>query len=192
MSRWMTDQLTNPLVSMVGSVWSHQSPLHLAFNMMAMHSFMPLAIGHLSRKHVQDDRQRKDWNVAAEYAALWAAAGLFASLASRYVRCLRLLRRDNAALSVSSLGASGALYGVLSYCAVGIHETNEQVQLSVIFVPTVSVDMWDGWRALCLFDAVMIVVGWRTGLDHAAHLGGALCGYLYARYQVGVWEWMCQ
>lgn len=40
---------------------------------------------------------------------------------------------------------------------------------------------------LVLFDIVGLLARWRS-FDHAAHLGGALFGYLYYHYGREMWE----
>lgn len=44
-----------------------------------------------------------------------------------------------------------------------------------------------GVAMLVLFDIVGLLARWRS-FDHAAHLGGALFGYLYYHYGREMWE----
>jgi rhomboid-like protein len=86
--------------SMLGSMFSHQSFGHLAINM----GFL-LLLPAASRLHEETER--------AVFVGVWLSSGLWASWASLVFSALR---RD---MLHTSLGASGAVMGVLSaYCAI--------------------------------------------------------------------------
>lgn len=58
---------------------------------------------------------------------------------------------------------------------------NPNAQLGIVFIPGISFSADSALKAVMCLDAVGIALGWRT-FDHAAHLGGALFGLLYALY----------
>jgi rhomboid-like protein len=81
--------------TMFTSIWSHKDVWHLGMNMAALHSFGPVLMDIMGRH---------------EFMAFYVTSGLAASLASRIGR--RLTPTDSA-VSGSSLGASGAIFGVV-------------------------------------------------------------------------------
>ena len=70
-----------------------------------------------------------------------------------------------------SLGASGAVLGLVSFVACHY----PQAQVSVIFLPMVSVSAAQAILGLAAIDTAGLIFGWRY-LDHAAHLGGVVFG----------------
>jgi rhomboid-like protein len=135
---------------MLTSIFSHRTVTHLAFNMLALWSFGTLLHDRIGREH---------------FLAFYTSSGLSASLGSHM---FKLWRHDTA----RSLGASGALFGVAGACA---HLPD--VKVSLIFLPFHSFSLDKVLPAIMLFDLVGLVRGWQS-FDHAAHLSGALTGYL--------------
>lgn len=151
LNRAFLHSTTSHPFTMVSSIFSHRTPMHLAFNMLALWSFGTILHDRLGREH---------------FLAFYTTVGLGASLGSHMAK---LWRRDAA----SSLGASGALFGVFGACA---HIPN--VSVSLIFIPFHSFALDKALPVIMAFDAFGLWKGWRS-LDHAAHLSGAAAGYAF-------------
>ncbi|KAI3654211.1 hypothetical protein MP228_000930 [Amoeboaphelidium protococcarum] len=196
MQKYFLDNVASSSPSaLLGSSWSHISFLHLAFNMYALSSFMPHVLEVMSKHHhrhiIRQDPSSSDSifsniNISGESLeglAFYTSAGIWAALLSRSFKTL-LASRYTHFVSQGSLGASGALYAVLTYTAL---TSSPNTMLSVIFLPGLSLPILTGYKCLIAFDSLMlarIVLSRGTamsGLDHAAHLGGAVFGYLYWR-----------
>mmetsp|Transcript_3213 Transcript_3213/g.5141 ORF Transcript_3213/g.5141 Transcript_3213/m.5141 type:complete len:208 (+) Transcript_3213:300-923(+) len=141
----------SPPVSMLGSVFSHAEPIHLLFNMIAMTSFGSLVYQSIGGPH---------------FLAAYLNAGVFASFVS-------LLHKSAFRLVTPSLGASGAVFGIVAM-SVAI---NPFVQLSFIFLPFVTFYGYQLLPALSAIDFVGLVRKWKR-FDHAAHLGGVVYGLI--------------
>lgn len=150
MSRWFLHSTSSHPLTMLTSIFSHKTPTHFAFNMLALWSFGTLLHDRLGREH---------------FMAFYTTSGLCSSLGSHM---FKLWRHDTA----RSLGASGALFGVAGACA---HIPD--VKVSLIFLPFHSFSLDKVLPAIMLFDLVGLVRGWQS-FDHAAHLSGAITGYL--------------
>ena len=160
MTRYMTHSTRSHPITLLTSTFSHQGPLHLAFNMIALWGFGQVLHERMGRE---------------QFLAFYLTAGMTASLGSHWVR---LWRADWTA----SLGASGALFGVAGGCA---HVPG--VNVSLILLPFHSVPIGYALPALMAVDLVGLVKRWGT-FDHAAHLAGAMTGYLlYPLSQRVIW-----
>jgi hypothetical protein len=96
---------------------------------------------------------------------------LFAALSSSLLS-LAVKRARN--IQIASVGASGALYGVVS-CYALIHPN---ATFSIVFIPS---DLFSFTAEKLFYFAVLFDLGsllfWkRSPLDHAGHLGGLLAG----------------
>lgn len=150
---------SHPL-SMLGSIFSHRSFTHLLFNMLALNSFGTFLHERMGRE---------------QFLAFYLSAGTASSLASHLYKSLRLN-------FTPSLGASGAIFGVVGGCA---HYPD--LKVSLIFLPIYSVPISQALPVMMGIDAVGLVRNWRM-FDHAAHLGGSLFGYAcYPLSQDLVW-----
>lgn len=141
-----------PLSPMILSCFSHSMPLHFAFNMWALYSFAPFATGLLGPEQL---------------IGLFLSAGVVSSWSSITFRLL-------SNRTIPSLGASGALLGVIAYICVARQDTN----LLLFFIPMTA---GTAIKAIMAFDTVGLLAGWRI-MDHAAHLGGCTFGAWYALY----------
>lgn len=150
MSKWFLHSTTSHPVTMLTSVFSHRTPMHLGFNMIALWSFGTLLHDRLGREH---------------FLAFYTTTGLTASIGSHLYK---LWRKDTA----RSLGASGAVFGVSGGCA---HMPD--VNVSLIFLPFHSFPLEKALPVIMAFDVFGLIRGWST-FDHAAHLAGAASGYL--------------
>jgi rhomboid-like protein len=149
---------TKKSYTMLTACFSHQSPLHLAANMYALHSFAPPLMASIGME---------------QFIAVYLSSGMFSSLFSRYVRPMVSVPNQG------SLGASGALFAVLAVFAA-LHPDD---RLQLIFLPMVTFTAMQGLLGMMAFDAGCLLLG-RTMFDHSAHLGGAFAGLVYARFMM--------
>ncbi|KAJ0424539.1 hypothetical protein BJY00DRAFT_243708 [Aspergillus carlsbadensis] len=147
--------------SLVGAVFSHQTVAHLGMNMFVLWMF---------GTKLHDEIGRGD------FLALYMAAGLLGSFASLSVHVLQNR------LFVTSLGASGAISGVVAASGL-IHPDDKW---TIAFLPRswqeqLSAPAWLFVAGLVTFDLVGAVVNRRAPkLDYYAHLGGFFTGAVYA------------
>lgn len=141
--------------------FSHRTILHLLFNSVALISFGGKVHDRLGSE---------------QFWAFFVAGGLMSSVVSHLARAKR---RPGGA----SLGSSGAVYAVFALMAY----FEPKSQAYFIFLPGVPITLDKLLPALVVLDVTGALLRWRV-LDHWGHLGGALFGYLYARYgQTHVW-----
>lgn len=140
------------LSPMILSCFSHSAPLHFAFNMFALYSFANVSTSLLGPEQL---------------VGLFLSAGTVSSLAS-------IANKVITAKSISSLGASGALLGVIAYVCMKSPDS----QLMLFFVPILA---GNAVKVLLFIDFVGLVAKWKL-FDHAGHLGGSLFGIWYASY----------
>lgn len=138
------------LSPMLLSCFSHASPVHFAFNMYCLYSFSNVAT------HLMGPEQ---------FVALFLSAGVVSSFASLAVRVATQSQ-------IGSIGASGALFGIVAYVCMKMPDS----EILLFFIPIAAGNLIKGAMA---FDAVGILAKWKL-LDHAAHLGGSLFGVWYA------------
>ncbi|KAL4785101.1 hypothetical protein BJX76DRAFT_325592 [Aspergillus varians] len=147
--------------SLVGNVFSHQTITHLGINMFVLWIFG-------TRLH--DDIGR------GNFLALYLASGVLGSFASLTIHVLKN------SLFVTSLGASGAIAGVVA--ASGLIHADEK--WTIAFLPRdwqerLSAPAWMFLLGLVTFDVVGAVMNRRMPkLDYHAHLGGYLTGAVFA------------
>lgn len=153
MSRFFMSQTSStkiPLSPMILSCFSHVMPLHLAFNMYALYSFSNFANSLLGPEQL---------------IGLFVSAGVVSSLTS-------LAYRLAIKQPMPSLGASGAILGVIAYICVA----RPNAELLLLFIP---VSAGTAIKSLMAVDFVGMVARWRV-IDHAAHFGGSAFGIWYA------------
>lgn len=148
---------------MVLSTFSHSSILHFGINMFVLQSFMHVASDSVMGKE--------------QFLAFYLSAGVVSSLGSHIFKALT--RSPG-----FSLGASGAILGVLGYfCSV-----YPDARLQIAFIPGYTFSADTGLKAMLCFDTLGLLLRWKL-FDHAAHLGGALFGmFWYYWGQQGVWK----
>lgn len=155
MIKYFLSQTSNSkirLSPMILSCFSHSAPFHFAFNMVALYSFSGVATSLLGPEQL---------------VGLFLSAGAVSSLAS-------IANRLITSKAASSLGASGALLGVIAYVCV----KSPDAKLLLFFVPILA---GNAIKAMMVLDFVGLIAKWRY-FDHAAHLGGSLFGVWYATY----------
>ncbi|KAI9376848.1 hypothetical protein BJX61DRAFT_488477 [Aspergillus egyptiacus] len=147
--------------SLVGNIFSHQQLPHLAMNMFILWTFG-------TRLHDEIGR--------GNFLALYIASGVLGSFASLTTHVLTGM------LHVTSLGASGAIAGVVG--ASGLMHADQK--WTIWFLPreyqeTFSAPAWMFVAGLVTFDIIGIIFNRRKPkLDYYAHLGGYLIGSVFA------------
>lgn len=156
MTQWFTHSTTSHPLTMLTSTFSHVGGIHFLFNMIALYSFGRVVHEKMGRE---------------QFLAFYVASGLVSSGGSH---ALRVYRGD----LTRSLGASGAVFGIVGACA---HQPN--LRVSLIFVPFVSIPLYLALPAMMTYDAVGVFKNWRV-FDHAAHLSGVIFGYTFFKTSV--------
>ncbi|KAI8085023.1 uncharacterized protein BX664DRAFT_266366 [Halteromyces radiatus] len=152
-------------ITLVTSCFSHKEGLHLACNMVGLWSFGGLMHDYLGRE---------------QFLALYLSTGVGANMISH---TLSLAFRRSRAL-LPSLGASGAIYGLLS----GTAYLEPQASVSLIFLPFIPIKLGYALPAMMGFDVAGILLKWKM-FDHYAHLAGASIGLGYLAYgQQHLWQ----
>lgn len=149
MSRYFVHSTRSHPVTMLTSMFSHISGMHLLVNMIALYSFGRVLHERMGRE---------------QFIAFYLSSGLASSAGSHLVRAYR---QD----FTQSLGASGAIFGVAAGCA-----HNPDLRVSLIFLPFFSIPISVALPAMMAYDALGLFKRWST-FDHAAHLSGAIFGY---------------
>ncbi|KAJ1843079.1 hypothetical protein IWW55_002653 [Coemansia sp. RSA 2706] len=114
---------------------------------------------------------------AEHFTAFYLSAGVWSSLASHLLAPLR------PALILPSLGASGAVYGVVGATMMMF----PRAQIALIFLPFIPMTISQAFPALLAYDFVGAVLGWKT-FNHIAHLGGGLYGIAYTEWGIEYWN----
>ena len=160
------DPASGRVLTHLTSCYSHQSLLHFSLNMYALYGFLP----------VLQFQSGMSWE---QTFAFYNGACLLSSLASHITGVLLSRYR----IIIPSLGASGGIWGVLAGTAI----VAPHLKIGIIFIPGISQNISDFIPILMAFDAAGLLFGWRF-FDHAAHLGGAVTGFLYLNYGRQVWN----
>lgn len=137
---------------MILSCFSHISAIHFAFNMYCLYSFSNVATYLLGPE---------------QFVGLYLSAGVVSSFTSL---ALRIATKSMA----GSVGASGALFGIVAYVCMKRPDS----EILLFFIPLAAGTVIKG---AMIFDTIGILARWKV-IDHAAHLGGALFGLWYATY----------
>ncbi|XP_073674117.1 presenilin-associated rhomboid-like protein, mitochondrial isoform X1 [Garra rufa] len=140
---------------MLLSTFSHYSLFHMAANMYVLWSFSTSIVNMMGKE---------------QFMALYLSSGVISTFVS-YVSKTAMGRFG------PSLGASGAIMAVLAAVCTKMPEA----KLAIIFLPMFTFTAGNALKAIVALDAAGLVLGWRF-FDHAAHLGGALCGIWYIVY----------
>lgn len=162
MNKYFLHSTASHPVTLLTSTFSHKTFMHFGFNMLALYSFGQILHDRIGREH---------------FLAFYLTSGVFSSLGSHFYKSWR---NDYA----RSLGASGALFGVSAACAANIPNIN----VSLIFLPFHSFPLDKAMPVIMGIDVIGLVRRWQS-LDHAAHLSGAMMGYLFFRFsERTVWK----
>jgi len=164
-----TSAFSGRVYPLLTSMFAHQNLWHFLFNMFTLYSFAPIVQNYLGNEY---------------FLSFYVTSGMVANLSSHYFHALT--SRFGA-----SIGASGAILGVLGMCSSLI--PNASVLL--FFVIPISMKV----TPLCIvaFDLIGLTGLWSRifgfTLDHAAHLGGLGFGLtamstIYSPRQVYYWK----
>ncbi|KAI3072670.1 hypothetical protein CBS147353_6065 [Aspergillus niger] len=152
----------NPPVRLLGNIFSHQYPKHLISNM--------LFLWFIGTK-LHDEIGR------GEFLSLYIASGVVGSFVTLTAHCLM------AQWTVSALGASGALSGVVAaYCTLNANENLQFFFLPEEWKKMLSVPGWTIITTMVALESISLVRRLRGPhkLDHWAHMGGYLTGISWA------------
>jgi len=140
---------------MLWSTFSHYSVTHLVFNLIVLHSFTQIGVNLFGTE---------------QFVSLYLSSGVISSFGSYLAKVVT--KRGGA-----SLGASGAILGILSSCCIA----RPDLQLVIIFLPFFTISAGMALKGIILLDSAGLVFGWRM-FDHGAHLAGTLFGIGYTTY----------
>ncbi|KAG1780847.1 hypothetical protein EV702DRAFT_1076129 [Suillus placidus] len=200
--------------TLLTSMFSHKSFIHLLANSMALASFGSAATHYFTLEQLKHDEHQQEATAKWHFLAFFISAGLFSGLVSHVAACKVLfprlvnqytasavIKNSPAAAAISStavktatttpreilpsLGASGAIYAAVTVSALAFPDA----QVSLIFPPFVSIPIQAGVGGLVMLDMIGILRGWRM-FDHYAHLGGAAFGAIYYMYGPQWWAFM--
>lgn len=101
-----------------------------------------------------------------QFLAFYLSSGMSSALASHIYKAFRKNYTP-------SLGASGAIFGLVGGCA-----HYPELKVSLIFLPIHSVPINQALPLMMGVDSLGILLNWKV-FDHAAHLGGSLFGYSF-------------
>lgn len=149
------DQMASKF-SIIGSAFSHQEFWHLGMNMLALWSFGVSLSTMLG---------------ASNFFSLYMNSAIAGSLFSLWYPKLARL-----AIAGPSLGASGALFGVLGCFSYLFPHAK-----ILLFVFPVPGGAWVAFLASVAWNAAGCAFRWGS-FDYAAHLGGSMMGVLYGWY----------
>ncbi|KAK4513336.1 uncharacterized protein ATC70_005330 [Mucor velutinosus] len=151
------------------SCFSHRNAVHLTVNMVGLWSLGPVLHDLLGRE---------------QFVALYLSLGIGANVISHQ---LQLMARHIAARPIlPSMGASGALYGLLT----GTAYLYPDAVAFVALLPWIPFKITYAVPAFLTLDAAGILMRWRM-FDHFAHLGGASLGIAYMQFGPNhMWPYM--
>ena len=155
-------------LNLFSSMWLHSvgSLGHLFGNMLMLYF-----LGHIVEEHIGTRRFFRLYLICGVVGAL-----VFCALSP-------LIGAERAQL----LGASGAVYGIITYAACLVpHQT-----IILLFIP---VKLWwlvAGLAIFALYDTIApIRLGYGGGgVAHSAHLGGMACAYALWRFRDVLFQW---
>ncbi|EKM50154.1 uncharacterized protein PHACADRAFT_105762 [Phanerochaete carnosa HHB-10118-sp] len=207
----------NPLsgisYTLLTSMFSHRSFLHLLFNCMALASFGKssgvAASVHLMKEQAKNPHGIQETDVTWHFLAFYMSAGLFSGMTSHvmtskvlYPRMIARLTSkakpvDAAAVAktsetitetsektiLPSLGASGAIYAAVTLTALAFPHT----EIALMIPPSFPIPIQWGVGGIVALDVIGALRGWRF-FDHWAHLGGAAFGAWYYNYGPHMWN----
>ncbi|KAG6873508.1 hypothetical protein C0995_014776 [Termitomyces sp. Mi166 len=215
---FMHNPLSGLSFTLLTSMFSHQSFLHLLFNCLALESFGSAAYLYLVKEQDKAAPEQLEVSASWHFLAFFLSAGLFSGLVSHVVATKFMYPRMVAKLSApstpakadtwaSSLAAASAPAASVAkaaprqilpslgasgaiYASVTLTALAfPESQVSLIIPPRYPIDIQTGVGALVLLDIIGIARGWRF-FDHWAHLGGAAFGVAYYYYGPMFWQHM--
>ena len=150
----------NPAPSLTFSCFNHANITHLSMNMLGLISFGPIVERCMGPE---------------QFFAFYVSCGTLSSLGS-------VLYKLRTRSFIPSVGASGAVYGVLGAC---VHQPD--VHVGTIFVPGLDLPISQAFPLLIGFDIFGLIRG-GSGFDHMAHLSGGALGYFGFKWSQSAWD----
>jgi len=189
MTKWFTittqQELRNPL-SMILSMFSHYSFIHLFMNMYIFRNFS-FAWEQMSQQQQQQESNSVMDIISPPSSYLASAGEFFAFFLSAGVcgGLLDFVIKSICAIPNPSLGASGALMGIIGY----ICSRSPDSRMQIVFIPSLNFTADSALKGLLAFDGIGVILTMMGRsypflpfqLSHAGHLGGLLFGIWYAR-----------
>lgn len=216
--RFMHHPLSGLSFTLLTSMFSHKSFIHLAFNCLALESFGSAAYYYILREQDKTSPPQLESTAAWHFLAFFISAGLFSGLVSHvvsakihYPRLITQLASSAnvvnkpdtwaAAVAASSGSARGAAAkksrdilpslgasGAI-YGAVTLTALAfPESQVALFIPPSYPISIQWGVGGMLLLDTIGILRGWRL-FDHYAHLGGAAFGVAYYAYGPAFWQY---
>ncbi|KAK7409366.1 hypothetical protein QQX98_008428 [Neonectria punicea] len=161
--------------TLLTSMFGHGGLLHLGANMYGLYNFAPPVAQSLAFERS-----------GAHLTAFYLSAGVFASLASHVTSKWASPRARRSGFLVPSLGASGAIFGVLGAWAMLFPDA----QVGLLLLPG-SLPAEEALMGIALFETYGLAVGFKSlNFGHAAHLAGLAIGtgYVYFDGNRRVWK----
>lgn len=161
--------------TLVTSNFSHKGFLHFGVNMFGLYHFGQRVVDtRVYRSHpIVEAQARAPRLSATEFYGMYMAAGLVGSGASHVFRIAQ------GALVVPSLGASGAVFGVLTYFLVA----HPEAQMLVMGIPMQAETLMAVNVLMNAAGALYSLTSGKAAIDTAAHLGGIAVGLLMYQYK---------
>ncbi|KNZ77368.1 Presenilins-associated rhomboid-like protein, mitochondrial [Termitomyces sp. J132] len=218
-TRFMHNPLSGLTFTLLTSMFSHKSFLHLLANCLALEGFGSAAYLYLVKEQDKAAPAQLEVSASWHFLAFFVSAGLFSGLVSHVVATKFMYPRMVAKLSapstpvkantwasavaVSSAPAASVVKAAAPrpilpslgasgaiYASVTLTALAfPDSQVSLIIPPSYPIDIQTGVGALVLLDIIGAARGWRF-FDHWAHLGGAAFGVAYYCYGPELWKCM--
>ncbi|KAF8074693.1 hypothetical protein FPV67DRAFT_1474598 [Lyophyllum atratum] len=203
--------------TLLTSVFSHRSFIHLACNCLALESFGSAAYYYLVKEQDKAAPKQLESTSAWHFLAFFISAGMFSGLVSHVVsakiiyprviaqlaspvNALKTTDTWAAAVAASSRPAAAAAKTVTRdilpslgasgaiYAAVTMTALAfPESQVALFIPPSYPINIQTGVGGLVLLDIIGVMRGWRF-FDHWAHLGGAAFGVAYYAYGPAFWQ----
>ncbi|KAJ2016014.1 hypothetical protein H4S03_005122 [Coemansia sp. S3946] len=148
--------------TMLTSMFSHATPVHLFLNMMSLWATGILVTDVVPEEH---------------FIAMYLSAGVISCLAMHIQSALY------PAFAIGYLGASGGVYGLMGVVTV-LYARNGKLSESF---PLTSATMPIILLVSMASDCVGIAFKWR-GVGYVAHLTGGILGVAYTEWYSGAWD----
>ncbi|KAF8892123.1 hypothetical protein BD779DRAFT_1511007 [Infundibulicybe gibba] len=216
---FMHNPLSGLSFTLLTSMFSHRTFIHLLFNCLALESFGSGAYYYLTREQAKTSPPQLESTGAWHFLAFFISAGLFSGLVShvvaakfQYPRLIAQLSSAStirkptdtwaAAIASSSSRATSssapAVREILPslgasgavYAAVTLTALAfPESQVALFIPPSYPISIQWGVGGMVALDILGVLRGWRY-FDHWAHLGGAAFGVAYYAYGPQFWNMM--
>ncbi len=150
-----------------GQVWRfftyqfiHAGFLHILFNMIGLYFFGPLL---------------ENWFGSKRFLAFYLVCGVGGAIVATLLGLIP--GADIFPVGAALVGASGAIFGILAACAMLFPH-----QRVMLLFPPIPMSMRTMALVFLAIAALSVIAGSPNAGGQAAHLGGALLGFLLAKY----------